>query len=265
LNWSDLRLRLHAALFPGRVERELEEEIAAHIELQERKLRQSGLSAQEARRQARLQFGGIGAVKESCRDERRIGFLEIARQDVRYAARGIHRSPGFALAVIATIGLGLGINTAAFTIFNAYVLRPLAVADPYSLYELNWLNRSGRQYGFTWVQYQQIRQDNPAFSEALATRGFQARVDGRQCFAELATPNFFSMLGVNAALGRTALPEREPVAVLSYAAWQRMFAGDPGVIGRKILVHGYPLEVAGVARDWSSSLCPGSDGHGWHG
>src|SRR5579862_3940676 len=109
LNWRDLRLRLRAAIFPARVERELEEELGAHIELQERKLRQSGLSAEEARRQARLQFGRVGAVQESCRDERRIGLLETARQDVRYAARGIRRSPGFALAVIATIGLGLGI------------------------------------------------------------------------------------------------------------------------------------------------------------
>jgi hypothetical protein len=101
-------------------------------------------------------------------DQRRIGFIETTRQDIHYAVRGLRRAPAFALVVIATIGLGLGFNTAAFTIFNAYALRPLAVSDPYSLYQVYWQASSGGRYGFTWPQYQQVRAGNPAISEALA-------------------------------------------------------------------------------------------------
>src|SRR3954465_8633119 len=165
MTWSDIRLRLRAAIFPSRAERDLEEELAAHIEMQARKNQQSGMSKTEACRQALLHFGRTGAIKETCRDERRIGFIETAGQDIRYAARGLRRSPAFALVVIATVGVGLGFNTAAFTIFNAYVLRPLAVFDPYSLYRVQWQTASGRHYGFSWPQYQQVRTDNPAISE----------------------------------------------------------------------------------------------------
>src|SRR5215471_8245270 len=178
MTWSDIRMRLRAAIFPSRAERDLEEELAVHIEMQARKNQQSGMSETEARRQALLQFGRTGAIKEACRDERRIGLIETARQDIRYAARGLRRSPTFALVVIATIGLGLGFNTAAFTIFNAYALRPLAVSDPYSLYQMYWQAPSGGHYGFSWPQYQQVRTDNPAISEVLASRGIQVRVNG---------------------------------------------------------------------------------------
>jgi predicted permease len=260
MNWSDIRMRLRAVIFPTRTERDLEEELAAHIEMQARKNHQSGMSETEARRQALLQFGRTGAIKEACRDQRRIGLIETARQDIHYAARGFRRAPAFALVVIATIGLGLGVNTAAFTIFNAYVLRPLAVSDPYSLYQVHWLTPSGGHYGFSWPQYQRVRTDNPAISEALASRGIQVRVNGRQCFAALVTGNYFGMLGVGAAIGRTLTPAdsiapgREPVVVLSYAAWQNLFGADLGIIGRKVLIHGYPLEIVGVARAGFSGL-----------
>jgi predicted permease len=260
MTWSDIRMRLRAAVFPSRAERDLEEELAVHLEMQARKNQQSGISETEARRQALLQFGRTDAIKEACRDERRIGFIEITRQDIRYAARGLRRSPAFALVVIATIGLGLGFNTAAFTIFNAYALRPLAVSDPYSLYQVYWQSASGGRYGFSWPQYQQVRTDNPAISEALASRNIQVRVNGRQCFGELVTGNYFGMLGVGAAIGRTLTPAdsmgpgREPVVVLSYAAWKNLFGADPEIVGRKVAVHGYPLEIVGVARAGFSGL-----------
>jgi predicted permease len=253
MTWNDIRLRLRAAIFPARAERDLEDELAAHIEMQARKNRQSGMSEAEARRRALHQFGRTSAIQEACRDERRIGFVDTARRDIQYAFRGLLRAPAFALVVIATIGIGLGFNTAAFTIFNAYVLRPLAVADPYSLYQVHWLSRSGGHFGFSWTQYQNVRTGNPVFSDAFASRGMQVRVNGKQCFTQLVTGNYFRMLGVGAALGRTLTPDdsnapgREPVAVLSYAAWQNLFGADAAIIGRKVLIRGYPLEVVGVA------------------
>jgi predicted permease len=209
-------------------------------------------------RAARRQFGSLTAVQEECRDERRIGLWETSCQDVRYALRGMRRAPGFALTVMLTIGLGLGINTAAFTVFNAYVLRPLAVKDPYAQYEAHWVTNSGRIRGSTWAQYQQLREDNPAFADVIVTRGMQSQVSGRQCFADFVSGNYFSMLGVRAAMGRTLTPaddaERAPVAVLSYAAWQNFFGSNPEIVGRKILVHGYPLIIVGVARAGFSGL-----------
>jgi predicted permease len=260
MNLNDWKLRLRAALFPGRTERELDEEIALHIEMQVRKNRQGGMSEAEARRHALVQFGQPTAIKERCRDERRIGLIETLRQDFRYSLRCFRRAPAFALTVVATIGLGLGVNTAAFTIFNAYVLRPLAVADPYSLYQIGWLSRSGRPHDFTWPQFQQLQADNPALAEVHAVTGFQVRVNGRQCFAELVTGNYFSMLGVGAQIGRTlkpsdsSIPGQGAVMVLSHPAWRNYFGSDPDIVGRKVFVHGYPMEIVGVAREGFAGL-----------
>lgn len=248
---SDLWLRLRALILRNRVERELDEELGWHIEMQTRKNLAAGMPESEARRRARIEFGVDALIKEECRDQRRVNFIETLFQDVRYALRGFRRTPLFALTVVATIALGLGINTAVFTIFNGYVLRPLEVRDPYSLYELYWVNKSG-SFSLTADQYEQFRKDNPAFSETFASRNLQTRVNGHVAFGELVSGNYFRMLGVGAAVGRTLLPDdsaapgREPVMVLSYSAWQNMFASDPDIIGKKVFAHGYPLQVVGV-------------------
>ena len=130
MNWNDLLLRLRALLVWRRVEHELDEELRFHIEMQTRKNVAAGMNAREAARRARVQFGGVELAKEECRDVSGIGWIETLLQDVRYALRGFRRTPGFALTVVATIALGLGLNTTLFTIFNAYVLRPVAVRDP---------------------------------------------------------------------------------------------------------------------------------------
>ncbi len=198
-------------------------------------------------------------IQEQCRDQRRVNFIETLIQDIRYALRGFRRTPLFAITVIATIALGLGINTAVFTIFNSYVLRPISIRDPYSLYELHWENHAG-WFGLTADQYDQCRRNNTALTETFAARNLQLRVNGRVSFGELVSGNYFRMLGVNAILGRTLLPSdaaapgREPVMVLSYGAWQNMFAADPEILGRKVLIHGYPLEVVGVAPQGFSGM-----------
>ena len=255
MNWSDLRLRLRALAFRNRTEHELDEELDFHIEMQTRKHLAAGMSESDARREACIRFGRAAEVKEECRDARRVNLAETVWQDIRYAIRGFRRSPTFVLTVVATIALGLGINTAFFTIFNAYVLRPVAVRNPYSLYEFLWMNRTGVGHRFTWPEYQEFRNQNPAFSQAFAYRNIQGRVDGRNVFIQLVTGDYFRTLGVNAALGRTLLPEdssvpgREPIAVISYSAWRDRFASDPAIVGRKVLIHGHPIEIAGVMRE----------------
>jgi predicted permease len=180
--------------------------------------------------------------------------LETARLDVRHALRSFRRSPAFVVTVAATVALGLGINTALFTLFNAYVLRPVAVRDPHSLYTFTWTTRAGQPHAFSWDEYQRLREDTRAFSEVAAVLRVQARLDGRVFQGQLVTGNYFQMLGVGTALGRPLLPEdaaapgRDPVVVVSYEAWQTRFAGRPDIIGTTMMIRGSPMEVVGVAR-----------------
>src|SRR5437660_2199884 len=250
MKWSDLLLRLRALLVWRRVEHELDEELRFHIEMQTRKNVAAGMNAREAARRARVQFGGVELAKEECRDVSGIGWIETLRQDVRYAIRGFRRTPGFALTVVATIALGLGLNTPVFTIFNAYVLRPLSVRDPYSLYLFTWQKRDGGGHLFTWREFQDFEKQNPAFSEVIGRDPVPfVRVEGHTLFGDLVTGNYFRMLGINAAIGRTLLaadvsgPGTAPVVVISYSAWKDKFAGDPNIIGKKLAIRGYPLEV----------------------
>jgi hypothetical protein len=150
-----LWLRLKALFARKCVEREIEDELAFHIDIQTRKNVSRGLPIEEARRQALVKFGGVAQTAEGCRDQRRINGLATLLQDIRYAVRSFWRSPGFVAVVVATIGVGLGINATVFTVFNAYVLRPYPVRDPYSLYRLDWMT-SQRTEGrwLSWDEYQ---------------------------------------------------------------------------------------------------------------
>lgn len=260
MGWIDWKLRLRALVFRERVENELDEELRFHLDMQARKHRQEGEDSPGAGRHARLRFGAVERMKEECRDVRGVRWAEMLGQDVRYALRGFRHTPVFALTVIATIALGLGLNTALFTAFDAYVLRPLAVNDPYSLYQFTWNTRAGQEHQFTAREFEEFRNDNPAFSAVVGLDGLFTRAGGHMLLGNLATGNYFSFLGVNAALGRTllpadsAIPESSPVMVLSYTAWKEKFGADPAIVGRKVVIRGHPLEVVGVARPGFTGL-----------
>jgi putative ABC transport system permease protein len=153
-----------------------------------------------------------------------------------------------------TLALGLGLNATLFTIFNAYVLRPFAVRDPYSLHWLSWNTKTGATRDFTWQQFVELRAQHTAYSDALAEWGVQAIVDRRWPLLGMAVSgNFFSMLGGDTILGRpiqeddTRVPGEGAVVVLTEKAWRTRFSGDPGIVGRKVALNGYPFEVIGVA------------------
>jgi hypothetical protein len=133
MNVRDVWLRFRAVAFRRVVDRELEDELTFHLEMQTRKNVAAGLPETEARRQARVRFGPKALIEDQCRDSRGISLLDTLWQDVRYAFRSFRRSPTFAATVIGTIALGLGLNAAFFTLFDAYVLRPFAVREPDSL------------------------------------------------------------------------------------------------------------------------------------
>jgi predicted permease len=260
MNRHDLTLRLRALIARNRADRDLAEELAFHIEMQSRKNAASGMSKEEAARRARIQFGGAAQVTEECRDARGIGLVETTWQDVRYAIRGYRRSPMLVLTVVATIGLGLGLDTALFTVFNATYFRPIGVREPQALYEAYWMDRGGASHDFSWPEYQNLLASNPAFSEAFGYRNADVRMDGRDLPGTLVTGDYFRVLGVGTALGRALLPEDSstpggrPVIVLSYRSWQKRFSGDPAILGKKLLLRGYPFEVVGVAAAGFSGL-----------
>ena len=127
MTWSSLRIRIRALLSRNKVERDLDEELTFHLEMQAGKNIAGGMNEAEANDMARLQFGGLLRTQEKCRDERGVAWVETIVQDVRYALRTFTQAPGYVLTVALMIGLGLGLNTALFTVFNAYALRPLAV------------------------------------------------------------------------------------------------------------------------------------------
>lgn len=247
-------LRLRSLFRRIETDLELDDELRDHVERKTEVYLSKGLALEEARRQALLEMGGIEKRKEECREARRVNWIQDLGQDLRYGLRGFRRTPLFVLTVVATIALALGINTALFTVFDAYVLRPVPVHDPNSVYRFTWTNRGGTEHSFSWPEFEAFQDSNPAFSEAAATRDLFARVKDYPLVGELVTANYFRMLGVSAVAGRTLLPEdgaspgSAPVVVLSYSAWQNKLGGDPNIIGKTIVIRGYPLQVVGITR-----------------
>ncbi len=236
------------------VERELEEELGAHRAMTEDRLRREGMSAEQARAAAAQSFGNMTLALEDSRGIWNFAWLESLGQDIRYAVRCFRNARLFSLTVILTIGLALGLNTLLFTGFNAYVLAPFSVQDPYSLYSMWWNTKTVSGRGFSWEEFQQLRRDNGAFSDVVTMRRANVRFNGEALKGELVSGNYFSMLGVPPELGRTLIPSdavmpgSNPVIVLSDAFWKAKFQEDASVIGRVILLQGRPFEIVGVAR-----------------
>ncbi len=173
-------------------------------------------------------------------------------RDIRYALRTLRSAPAFAITVVLTLGVGLGLNTTLFTLFNAYVLRPFAVKDPYTLYRFGWQTTRGPRAGLTWEQYQDLHAQVPVFSETVGSYPFLARVESRNVQGFAVTGNYFTMFNVGASLGRPILPEdvsapgSSAVVVLSYPFWKSAFNGDPGIVGRTVRISERPFQVVGI-------------------
>jgi len=174
-------------------------------------------------------------------------------RDIRYALRTLRGAPAFAITVVLTLGIGLGLNTALFTLFNAYVLRPFAVKDPYSLYHFGWQTTHGARQGLTWRQYQDLRAEAPVFSDIVGFSPVLTRMESRNVYGMAVSGNYFLAFKVGALHGRPILPDdasspgSSPVVVLSHQLWLAAFAGDPAVVGRTIRIADRPFKVVGVS------------------
>ena len=172
--------------------------------------------------------------------------------DIRYALRGLRRSPVFAISVTATIGLGLGVLCSGFTILNAYVLKPIDVPEPHTLYELSWDTATARRHRLTLNDFEALRESAPHFSPLAAASETTVMQDGAALMGLLVTGDFFRVLRLQPALGRTlipgdvAAPDQAPVVVLSYGTWQARYGGDPAIVGKTIVLRQRRFDVVGV-------------------
>jgi len=253
----DLLLRLRALATPRRVERELDEELAFHIERETQKHLADGLSPADARTRALARFGSVPLVADRCRDARGIGFVDDVARDILYALRTFRRAPLAAVTIVATVALGLGLVTAVFAIYDIVLLRADAVQRPGELFAV-WIGQgtegnSEPTVVFTRRDYEALRRETDVFTDAFAINASAARVEGRLTRADVVSGNFFQVLGVRPSLGRALLPDDEragrPVIVLSHAGWRKLFQGDKAAIGRRTAINGTPYEIVGVMPD----------------
>jgi len=248
-------------------------ELHAHLELRIERHIQNGMTPDEARFAAMRSFGGVEQIKERCREQRGWVWLEHLEQDLRYALRGLRRTPSFTLTAVLTLALGIGVNAALFTICNAMALRSLPARAPDELLSVRGLRDRKAQRNdpdFTYAEYLDYRDSNHVFSGLAAyfagMRTGQLEISGAgQALAPMAgdggssdrvfikdvTENYFSVVGADLLLGRSFLPEEMQVSsptviVLSHRFWERYWHRDPNVLGKILRVSGRACTVVGV-------------------
>ncbi len=238
-----------------RNDRELDDELRSYIDqLAEDKIR-SGINPEEARRAARIELGGVEQVKENVREVRVGASLDSILQDLRYGARMLRKNPGFTAVAVLTLALGIGANTAMFSVINAVLLRPLPYTNPQQLLVLHELTLGVGLHSPSYPDFLDWRKQSKTMPQmaALNNRSFNlsgvAQPENINGYA--VSPNCLSLLGVRPILGRDFLPSEEtpgtaPVALLSYALWQSHFGADPNAVGKNLTLDGRTFTIIGV-------------------
>ncbi len=268
----ELLLQFRALIRKNRFEDEMDEEMRFHLEKQVEDNIQAGMDPEDARYAALRSFGGVDQIKEECRQMNSVNWLENVNRDLRYAVRMLLKSPGFTVVALLTLALGIGANTAIFTVVNAVLLRRLPVERPQELLELRRGLR-GQQTppggGFSYPVYKLFRDQNEVFTGIVTASLVQVRAkvsaEAEPVEGQYVSGNFYSVLGVRAAIGRTLAEEDDriedggspPVVVISYGFWQRAFGQDPSVIGRQLSVEGKQFTIVGVSAAGFSGIQTG--------
>jgi predicted permease len=236
-------------------EQDLKEELRFHLEQQTALNIAGGTAPEEARRQAVLQLGATEGVKEDCREQRRGFWLETLWADVRYGIRMLRKSPGFTTVAILTLAVGIGVNTALFSVVNGVLLNPLPYPQPEQLVSLHESKPNFATGSISYPDFRDWQKDNHTFSSIVVSRAYSFSLTGlgeaEQVRAQFISSDFFSLLGVNPVIGRTlALGEDEvgaaPVALVSAGFWKRKFGSSPDVLGKSITLDGKAYTIVGV-------------------
>jgi predicted permease len=253
-----LPLRMRSLFDREKADQRLEEELRDHLEQKTQQYITQGMPLPEARRAALLEMGGLEKRKEECRDARQVHWLENVARDIRFGFRMLRKSPGVTAVVVIALALGIGANTAIFSVVNGFLLRPLPVPSPEQITVLAIQQKDAPvgSAGFSYPEFVDFREQagtvGNIFGIVLGTVQFTANDRSEESSANYVSGNFFSALGLQPAAGRFYLPGEaetpgEPLlVVLGYGYWQKRFHGNPRAVGTQILVDGKSATIIGV-------------------
>ena len=272
--FTALKSFARASMLRSRMEREMDDEMRFHLEARAADLERQGVPRAVAERRAYAEFGDIVRWKEAGREARGLRFLDDFGADLRYAFRTMRRTPGFTLAAVVSIALGIGANTAIFGLMDVLLLRPLSVWNAHELVHITTSGErsSGSSGSSNYPWFREVASRTDLFSDAMLVRHdlYKVGISGRlePLMGQRVTTNYFSLLGISPVLGRTFVaadqPEKgaAPVAVISYGLWQRRFSGNANVLGTAIAVDQRtytiigvtPPEFAGILVGWTMDV-----------
>ena len=252
----DLAMRLRSLLRRGAVEHEMDDELRFHIERQTEKYVAAGMPYEEAARRARIELGGIEPVREECRDARGVSLVESLFQDLGFGVRLLRKSPGFTAVAVLTLALGVGANTAIFTLVRTTLFRslPVRASNRLVVIWINNLEHGWSRIGPTGQDFLDWREQATSFEDLFLFEHGSGTVTGNgepeQVVGLRVTTNFGDFLGITPALGRTFRVEeasgRHNYAILAHRYWQRRFGSDPSAVGRGMILNGEEYTIIGV-------------------
>ena len=250
-----LALRALSSWRRGLWEKELDDELASHLDMHVADNVRAGLTPEEARRQAILKLGGVEQTKELYRDRRRFPFLDTIVQDGRLALRMMRRSPGLTASALLVLALGIGANTVMFSVVNTVLLRPLPYPDPARLQLVRPVDEKRSPQPAAPPDYYTLRERNHSFESlsAFYSRPFDVTggAEPERIRALIVSSDFFRTLRLAPAIGRDFRPGDERwgdhrVVVLTDAFWRRRYGADPAILGRQIVLDAEPYAVVGI-------------------
>lgn len=258
LTWARaLASRIRTRISREHVDQEFERELEAHLELLTEENVRRGMAREEARRAARLRLGGVTQLKETNRELQGLPFIETFLQDVRYALRMLRKNPGFTAVAVLTLALGIGANTAIFSVVYAVLLKPLPYAKPEQLFTVFEAQPQAGVMGtgFSYANFAEYREQSRAFSEMAGSQAHQLTLTGHGepmvVNTSVVTPELFTLFEEQPVAGRAfnyedGKPGAAPVVILSETMWRRVFGADPNIIGNSIDLDKRSFTVVGV-------------------
>jgi predicted permease len=282
-------------LFGGsRLNDDLDEELRSHLDMLTAEYINKGMTEENARREARRSFGGVTQTREAYLDQRGLPIVETILQDLRYGVRMLRKNPGFTAVAVLTLALGIGANTAIFSVIDAVMIKTLPVKDPNRLVLVNWTstgwpgvmddlegsdrkdpatgNRTSESVPYQVFEDLHSRAEtlSEVFAFAANINGFNVQFEGKPLAAatEPVSGNYFNGLGVQTIIGRPILPDDDspsaaPIAVVSYNFWKSKLGGDESAIGKPIVINNLPLTLVGVAPPEFFGTQPGESNDLW--
>jgi macrolide transport system ATP-binding/permease protein len=244
----------------------LREEMETHLAMQAEENRRRGMASDDAHYAALRAFGGVEQTAEAHRDQRGFAWLDALRQDLLYARRTLAKSPGFLLTAVAILSLAIGANTALFTLFDGYLLKPIPIPDAQRNFEVYASrNQASGAHIWSYADYQAFRQNNTAFVDTYAYSDSNIRIlepEPREAHALFVSGSYFTVLGGKTISGRPIMPfddqvpGRDAVVVLSNSGWQRLFHGDAFVVGKPVRIRQRVYTIIGIADPQFSGTSP---------